>query len=347
MNYKKFGILFIIIFIFSILFISFTTIIIDPYFHYHKPLKNLNYTLNNQRYQNYGIIKHFNYDAIITGTSMTENFKTSEFDKLFNVSSIKVSFQGSSFKETNELLKKALENNKDIKYIIRSLDYSSFYIDKDDYIYDIETFPFYLYNDDLGDDVKYILNKKVFLKSLITLNNKKNTTFDEYNYWNDNYVFGKEVLDSNYERPEKVDDQKINKSDVKMLNDNINQNVISLIKKYPNTEFYFFYPPYSIYQWDYWNQTSQLNKYLIGEKIITKELLKYDNVHIFSFLDNYDIVTNLDNYKDTTHYSADINSFILKSMNKGEHQLTKKNYKEYYDKILKYYNNYDYDKLFK
>ena len=74
------------------------TAFVDPYFHYHAPLSFLEYPLNNQRYQNDGIVRNFDYDAIITGTSMTENFKTTEFDNLFNVNSIKVPFSGATYK---------------------------------------------------------------------------------------------------------------------------------------------------------------------------------------------------------------------------------------------------------
>lgn len=99
MNFKKWIFIFftetcIITFILAAI-----NVIVDPFFHYHKPLPGLFYILNNERYQNNGILKHFDYDAIITGTSMTENFKTSEFDKLFNVNSIKIPFSGATFKE--------------------------------------------------------------------------------------------------------------------------------------------------------------------------------------------------------------------------------------------------------
>ena len=46
--------------------------------------------------------KHFDYDAIITGTSMTENFLSSEFDSLFGVNSVKTTFSGASYKEINQ-----------------------------------------------------------------------------------------------------------------------------------------------------------------------------------------------------------------------------------------------------
>ena len=48
--------------------------VIDPYFHYHASIEGVSYRLGNQRYINDGIARHYDYDAIIIGTSMTENF---------------------------------------------------------------------------------------------------------------------------------------------------------------------------------------------------------------------------------------------------------------------------------
>ena len=60
------------------------TIYVDPYMHYHKPYSDkFYYELDNQRSQNNGITKYFDYDTIITGTSMTENFRTTEADKFW------------------------------------------------------------------------------------------------------------------------------------------------------------------------------------------------------------------------------------------------------------------------
>lgn len=102
---------------------------VDPYFHYHKPdTSAYYYVLNNQRSQNDGISKHFDYNALITGTSMTENFKTSEFDEIFDVHSVKVSYSGGSYKEMNDNLKIALRHNPNLKTIVRCLDMGFFSI---------------------------------------------------------------------------------------------------------------------------------------------------------------------------------------------------------------------------
>ena len=51
--------------------------IFDPYFHYHKPFPFVSYRMYDERYMNDGISRHFDYDAVITGTSMAQNFKPS------------------------------------------------------------------------------------------------------------------------------------------------------------------------------------------------------------------------------------------------------------------------------
>lgn len=48
------------------------------------------------------------YDVMIIGTSIIKNFKTSEFDKLFNVNSIKVIFLRDSHKEITNKIKRII-----------------------------------------------------------------------------------------------------------------------------------------------------------------------------------------------------------------------------------------------
>ena len=77
--------------------------------------------LNNERSQNNGISKHFNYDALITGTSMTENFKCSEMDSIFGTNSIKVPFSGGTYKEINDNVRVGLKNNSELRIVVWGL----------------------------------------------------------------------------------------------------------------------------------------------------------------------------------------------------------------------------------
>ena len=103
------------------------TIKVDPFFHYHKPdTSEYFYSLYNQRSQNDGIMRNFDYEGLITGTSMAENFKTSEAEQIYGYHFIKVPFSGGTYKEMNDNLKVALAHNHDIKVIIRGLDMGRF-----------------------------------------------------------------------------------------------------------------------------------------------------------------------------------------------------------------------------
>ena len=70
--------IFISLFVCLIVLMAAMVAVIDPFFHYHKPLGAFYYTLDNERDQNDGITRHFEYNALITGTSMTQNFKASQ-----------------------------------------------------------------------------------------------------------------------------------------------------------------------------------------------------------------------------------------------------------------------------
>lgn len=327
------------------------TAVVDPFFHYHAPLPQFQYPIANERYQNDGIIKHFNYDAIITGTSMTENFKASELDGLFNVKSIKVPFSGARYKEINENLKRAFQANPDIKLVVRGLDYKLLLKDKDDERY--ETYPTYLYDNCLWNDVYYIFNKEVLIKNTLsvieyTRSGGKTTDFDQYANWMDKVEFGKKAVDKDYSRQALTDGKPapFTKEDKQMVEDSIRQNIVELVMEYPDTKFYLFFTPYSIYYWDSLKQSGNLERQLEAEKAAIEILLECDNVNLFSFFDEFDMICNLDNYKDIAHYSQDINSMILRAMHEGKNQLTWENYLFYCEKTKNFYTSYDYESMF-
>ena len=122
-----------------------------------------------------------------------------------------------------------------------------------------------------------------------------------------------------------------------MIEENVTKNFLDLAQENPQTEFYFFFPPYSIYFWEALADTKQLNMQIHAEQIATELLVQADNVHLFGFADRTEIVKDLNNYTDALHYSAEINSEILKMISNGEGEITKDNYQEYYQTIKALY----------
>ena len=170
--------------------ISSLVVYVDPYFHYHAPKTDqFFYGLYNQRSQNDGILRHFDYDAVITGTSMTENFRTSELDALFGVSSVKTSFSGGSYYEINRSLEAALRRNPNIRLIVRGLDLAMFFDDAHRLRYDLGDYPDYLYDNDPFNDVQYLFEKEIVIASAETILNARRgmqpgiAAFDDYSRW--------------------------------------------------------------------------------------------------------------------------------------------------------------------
>jgi len=333
------------------------TAYIDPFFHYHKPLKGFFYRLNNERYQNDGIVRHFDYNAIITGTSMNQNFKASEVNKLFKCKSVKTTFSGGSYKEINDNLAKAYVTGHKVKYVFRSVDYATMIKPPNLMRNDLGVYPEYLYNDIWYDDIEYLLNKDVVFRYIgpmlrAKLKNRKSgiTSFDEYSSWQHKYQekFGKKYILGNKNNFRRLDPlQDYTKEDKQIVEINIKENILALVKKHPETQFYFFFPPHSIAWWGRQYQHGSIDRFVDAEANAVELFLECPNVNIYCFGEEHKLVNNLKNYKDYTHYGEHINSYILKEMQAKRHKLTRENYKAHIEAKREYYNSFDYESIFK
>ena len=166
------------------IFVVLLQIIVDPYFHYHKPITK--YRLNDERYINDGIARHFDYDAIITGNSLCQNFSTSQYDELFGTNSVKLPYSGAGYKEIWESLGRALEYNDGVKEVLVCMDLQD--LDREADWERYEGNPTYLYDDNVFNDIKYIFNKDAIYRGTLynliwTVTGHENTSMDEYSTW--------------------------------------------------------------------------------------------------------------------------------------------------------------------
>ena len=166
---KIFFVIFISVFVLSAILLGSLVVYVDPYFHYHAPLEGKNYIMKEQRYLNDGIVKNFDYNAAIFGSSMTECFLPSVMDSVFGTKSVKVPFSGGSYKEVGDIEKVACANNKNLKIVVRGLDCNRFFNDKDERDYEEDSYPTYLYDDKYLNDVKYIFSKNAIIDSMLIL----------------------------------------------------------------------------------------------------------------------------------------------------------------------------------
>lgn len=350
---KKWTILFLAVWLGILATVSEVIAVVDPFFHYHKPLSGLFYHILYERNQNDGIVRYFDYDAIVTGTSMAERFKASELDALFGVKSVKVPFSGATYKEINDNLKVALKHHPETKLIVRPLDQYMFGEDKDKLREDLGVYPDYLYDSNPLNDAPYTLNKEVLcnlaaVSILDCLGGAPGgwTDFDLYPRI-ERTVLGKEyVLMGHTGFHQCPQTQSLTEDDRARIFANVEQNVLALAREYPDTKFYYFFPPYSAVWWGDLLQKGELLKQVEAEQYVVELILQCENIYLFSFNDDFEITTDLNNYVDWIHYGDHICSYLLQQMQQGKDRITRENYQEYLNRERDFYTSFDYNSLF-
>lgn len=264
---------------------------------------------------------------------MTENFRVSWFNDE-ETKTVKVPYSGAYSKDINNVFKLAFETHN-IKTVYYGIDI--FQIFNLPEYKTRSTLPEYLYDFNILNDVEYVFNKDIFFKYTLSniINNKKQDNDLAYN-WNDRFKFGKEYVLKDYE---KISASEQKTSDYYLQNYDKNlKNITEYIEKYPNTKFVIFFPPYSILYYE-----DKKDATVETTKKVASDLLQFENVELYYFPNEEKIITNLDNYKDYTHYNEKINFYMYECMCKtGKHRMTKQNYEEEINKLYNIISQYDY-----
>ncbi len=359
MNGKKWFVSILVMTVTALVIIAGCVFWTDPFFHYRKPRDFFYYRLYDQRSQNDGITKHFDYNSIITGTSMAENFKQSQFDSLFGTNSIKITYSGATYKEINDNLKVAYNSGHRPNYVLRPLDYSLLVRDKDELRLDMGEYPVYLTNDNPFDDIKYLINKDVIGRYVVPLfveymkgTPGGHTDFDEYSYTAFLHNYCKDAAlngRTEFNDPEKVND--VSEDELMMMVENVRANVTDLAKDHPETVFLYFYPPYSMAYFGGLWEAGDLDKMMVYKKAATELMLQYDNIHVYDFATAIELTENLERYRDEGHYDAEMNEWIIdriaeeESGSDSQFRVTRDNADAYLESEKEALENYDYRSL--
>lgn len=311
-----------------LLFCIMAVILFDPFFQYHKPLPGLKAVLTDKEYQCVGSLKTFDYDSVVAGSSVAENYYNGWFDQGFDCNVIKAIRSYGATADLCYLLDIAFEH-QDLKYVFYNLDPSALTADPET-TYELTGCPMYLYDDSYINDIEYWLNKGVLMEKIPYL--VANSIMGDYDE-NDSYnwaqwkQFNSDMALGLYIRKPSVSDMKPENYYEDLLNQNLKL-LTSRIEAHPETIFYVFIPPYSMLWWDNIYREGDTESYLYNMECAMETLLSYDNVKLYYFQNDREIITNLENYMDILHFSPDINHYICDSMISGEHQIDESNYKE-------------------
>ena len=294
---------------------------IDPFFHYHAPLEDFPYLVDNQLSQNPGMAKHMEYDSVILGSSMTVNFNTHWFEDLLGLHTIKLNYSGAYPKDQSNIMELIFASKNKVNAVFLGVDVMTYTGGVTETKYPI---PEYLYDDKYGNDIQYLLNKDVLLNYILRpmADPEKTDLATVYqSWWTDEY-YNKQWVMHNYEPPERVEVRTQEDAYLESTELNLTVNICPYIEENPDTVFYVFFPPYSILYWNDVIYENHLDATIAEYQYIADRLLAYDNVRLFFFPNQEWIVTNLDNYADYTHYHRDINYYMTECFADGSCEIT-------------------------
>ena len=320
-----------------------TVRVIDPFFHYRDPNPEGEVWFD-QRAQGAGLLRSQDYETVLMGSSLAANYRSFWFDVFYETSTVKITFPNGGFKEFSQALDYA-DTQQDVKRVIFGLDLNLLARSPAE---EPDQLPDYLYDSNPFNDGKYLLNKDVLLRSGYTLLKKmsgETQTIQDAFVWDGNVFFSKQLALAGYERPEPAGITE--SADIFLENGRANlAEVTAWLESHPDTEFIFFFSPYSILFWDKMDRLGQTEAMLTLLEEATETLLRYENAEIQFFMADTDVITNLDNYADHIHVAGRVTYQQAKAMPTGEYRLTAENRAEVLDGLRTFVVNYDYESIF-
>ena len=182
----------------------------------------------------------------------------------------------------------------------------------------------YLHTDTIPDDATYLFNKDVLFQEIPTYvaSSFLHKNVDRKGYdWSEGKEFGAQKALQAYEKPEHALPAQAHDTESEYLQQNL-QHIEQELSAHPNIKYTILFPPYSRLWWDcgYTNGISDLYFEVIETAL--PRLCSYDNVDLYYFQADRDIVLNLDNYMDMIHYGPWVNQYILDCIKDGTHKVT-------------------------
>lgn len=319
-------------------------VVFDPFYQYHEPWFGLNAVLNDRDNQVVGTIRTFDYDSVLLGSSVAENYDSSFLDASFDCTTLKVIRASGSTADLLYYLDKA-HRRQELKNVFWSMDIFALTASPQITLTS-KDIPHYLHTDTVLDDWPYLWNKEILCETIPQMlaysQMGMNTQGQAYN-WARGKNFSAEGAMRAYDKPKKenvfyaaedsADTSAEEVEDAFSMDEqqNLTEN-LSMIEEelsmHPDTSYTIIFPPYSMMWWDCGYVNGVLETYFEVLEQTIPVLLTYDNAKVYFFVSDRDVICNLDNYMDMIHYSPDINQYMLEEIVQDGHRVSEANWEE-------------------
>ncbi|WP_343250797.1 hypothetical protein [Diplocloster hominis] len=288
---------------------------IDPFLYYRS--QDHRYWLNS-RYVTKGILEHEDYDTVIIGSSMVQNFRMQSFRDKLGYEPVKATIGAMNLTEM-EMMHEIVRDRPEVERIILNLDLAEFTNDDQSVI-----FPAYQYDDNPWNDYKYLLGYETWMRFLpldvvidgmyqlgVKLPEKveQKTRIDDLADWSDDAVFGSEVTWNYYQSLPKVPSGSSPEEIYEVMVSRF-EAFMEQMQFQPDKEYQIIFPPYSALYWVQAAEEGTFDAELRFKRYIVQYFSDWDNVRMIDMQEIPEI-TDLDHYMDLVHFDPEIQEMIV------------------------------------
>lgn len=310
--------------------------IIDPFFQFR--VKDNSYMLKGS-YVGSGLIKNYDYDTLIIGSSMTQNFDMDLFREKLGAQPLHIGIGGMNPLEISELMHLAYESDMADQYYI-CVDISYFGANDG-----TSSNPQYLLKNDLLSKIRYLLSYETWFgyipvdiafmvldKFGVSLPPKYeySRSIDKLEDCSLDYAYGEEIVIDNYVN------SRYSVSDVNL--ENLYERMTTGIDDYLSGfdygkgEHVFFFPPYSSLFWCNAQDRGYFDIYLRVKQHFIEKAMEHGAI-VYDF-QSAEFTMDLDNYRDTTHYAPEINDWMVECFADYKYVISEQNKGTFQDKLV-------------
>jgi len=280
-----------------------------------------------QRFQNPGLARNYDYDTVIIGSSVTENFYPDEVEARLGGRALKLSISGSTAHEQALILDVAFRHRAP-RNVIWALDWFAFATEPDAVRDDRGPFPDYLYRPGLRTIRGYLLNWDTFTHSLTTMRaDAPLRDLASLNAWDEERPADCFELVRLYHDPEALrSKQRIMARlahGAEAVRPNAEANFFRIVEAHPETTFYAYFPPYSVAHHRYYARhfPREYAALEVLRRLVAGRSPDLPNLRLYDFQAATDWTHDFDEYADITHHSRRINGYILDAFTTGRYRV--------------------------
>lgn len=321
-----------------VLFLSAAAYVIDPFLQFRA--KDDTYLLRGW-FVDSGLVRNYDYDTLIIGSSMVQNFDMDLWRKKLGGKPLHIGMGAISAVEIGELMNIAYDSGKADK----------FFICVDQYLFSsdasVSHFPEYLLRNDILSRLRYMLSYEVWFRYIpvdiafmaldlmgVALPEKyaEKKSIDRLGDWRLDFppgTAGREAVLRYYQKGQ----FSVSAVDTENLDQRMKERIDRFLDSfsYERGEHVFFFPPYSSLFWcgaqsdGYFNAYMQVKRYF-AEQAMRRGAAVYD-------FQGADCTVDLDNYRDATHFMPVVSDWIIDCFARGDYLMTRENISSLLDMV--------------